>query len=106
MIISKTAILAAVILIIISIFGFYVQAANEKKIIYFTGCKNNEVVSDIEYSIQGIAYYAEKNNILIKKINRKKCGYVLIFDAKQKILKSALTDVDLIDECRKFYHTK
>jgi hypothetical protein len=54
MIVSKTAILAAVILIIISIFAFHAQAANGKKIIYFTGCKNSEVVSDIEYSIQGL----------------------------------------------------
>jgi len=103
----KIIVIAFVTLAIISIYEISAKATEEeKKIIYFTGCENAEVVSDIENSIKGVAYYANENNILINKIARKKCGYMLIIGNRKKVLKSALTDADLIDICKKYFHTK
>ncbi len=82
-------------------------AADNKKVIYFIGCKNTEAVADIKYSIDGIANYAEQHEISIGKGTKgEQCGYLLIFNDKKKTLNSALTDVDLHQIMKKFYNLK
>ncbi len=79
--------------------------ANEgKKIVYLTGCRDAEITSDIETSIEGITDFLKKNEIkLVKQRNSRKCGYILIMNTKKKFIESALTDVDLIEMSEEFF---
>jgi hypothetical protein len=78
-------------------------AQSGREIIYLVGCDDVEVVSDIEYSVKQFESYAKEQNISLIKKDSKKCGYILIYNGKKHYEKSALTDVDLMELCKKYF---
>jgi len=61
-------------------------AADNKKIAYYIGCTDAEVVADIKYSIEGIIGFARKHDIVIETSsnNGSECGYLLTYTKRRK----------------------
>lgn len=71
------------------------------------GCNDNEVVSDLNYSVEHISTYLKLNNIKLNFDEQKsECGYVLKDNKNKKYIESALTDIDLINELNSFFNIK
>jgi hypothetical protein len=103
--IIRTCLSAAIIILVLVTTA---NAADNKKIIYFIGCNDAEVVADIKYSIKGITSFAMQHQIVIGKPSTKgsKCGYLLIFNEKKKTLNAVQTDVDLIQIMKGFFNIR
>ena len=70
-------------------------AENEQRIIYYVGCKDNEIVSDIKESIKGVKDNLKNRNVKISRNQKdKKCGYMLINGQNKKLISTALTDYE------------
>lgn len=81
--------------------GFRIR--NTKELILLLGENKTEINSDILYSVEGIKKYLKRNNIkLTTRYDLKQSGYLLI-NKTQKIINTAMTDVELLEICQEFY---
>ena len=95
-----------IIFLVLCLYTAFACSVSSKEIIGLTGCKDNEVVSDIEYSLENLSDYAESNKINISFDEAStECGYILKDGSKSKNIRSAMTDIDLIYICKEFFNT-
>lgn len=77
---------------------------DSKKIIMYISCGEFEIAGDLEHSVNANKLYFEENNIDISySEDSGKCGYELRNGAKTMNIERVLTDIELHDECRKFF---
>lgn len=77
---------------------------NKREVIVYSNCSSKETSSDILYSIDQIKTQLEEKSIAIKiDKQRKQCGYLFIDGNKRKTITFTLTDLELIQEIKKFY---
>lgn len=94
----------AYLIIIIILIGCESKKDGKKEIVVLTGCNNIEIISDIENSIKGISKFIKSQNVeIIFKNDTIDCGYILKYDSKLKTIESAMTDIDLLEECKIFF---
>jgi hypothetical protein len=77
---------------------------DSKKIITHISCEEFEIAGDLEHSVTANKLYFEENNIDVSySEDSGKCGYELRNGATTKNIERVLTDIELYDECRKFF---
>lgn len=77
----------------------------KRSITVLLGCSDNEVISDLKYSVENILTYLKRNKIkLVIDEQKSECGYILNDNNRKKYIKSALTDIDLINELNSFFN--
>jgi hypothetical protein len=82
----------------------YLTVNDVREIIVYHHCTSNETSSDITYSINQIEEHLNNKHISVH-INKERrlCGYLFINGSKRKMISSALTDMDLLEEVDKFF---
>ena len=82
-------------------------SGSNKIVVYFSGCADAEIVSDILQSKKGIESFASNNDILVEINNvQTKCGYSFISNERRKDINESLTDYDLMLEASLFFETE
>lgn len=75
-----------------------------KEIVVRSNCSSDEIVNDLEYSVNQI-----KDKLTNKQIKvtydtiSKDCGYLFVDGERKKIISTVLTDLELTMEVDKFY---
>ena len=91
-------------------FTFFIVSCEspvERLIIVNIGCDEFEITSDIQLSIDNNRDFLNEMNIAIEIDTLKKyCGYKLIKGEEERLVKSAMTDIDLLNEVSEFYNIK
>ena len=82
-------------------------SGSNKIVVYFSGCADAEIVSDILQSKKGIESFASNNDILVEINNvQTKCGHSFISNERRKDINESLTDYDLMLEASLFFETE
>jgi hypothetical protein len=69
------------------------------------GCDGEEVLSDLEYSISSLDNFLSTNHIEVGSTGTAtSCGYILSDGAMADTIWGALTNVELLERCRGFFH--
>jgi hypothetical protein len=80
---------------------------SDKIVVYFSGCADAEIESDILYSKKGIEKFASVNDIDVEVNDvQDKCGYSFMSGESRKEINGSLTDYDLMQEAILFFEVK
>lgn len=75
-----------------------------KSITVYINCESPEISSDLMYSLNKITADIEKKGVLVKLDSiQKSCGYLFTDGNRTKIINSALTDIELLQEIDNFF---
>lgn len=77
------------------------------EIIFINGCNEDEITQDLENSSEEIKDFLVKNGIKSSfNDSTNWCGYILRNGSLRKEIKTVITSMDLVSECKKFFKIK
>lgn len=81
-----------------------VRTEQAKEIVIHSRCSSDEIVNDLEYSVNQIKDKLASKHIIVKNDTLSNdCGYMFVYGEKKKQISTVLTDLELSEEVDKFY---
>jgi hypothetical protein len=78
-----------------------------QRIVVVKGTKDLEILDDLQNSINNLNdYFVKKDIHIIYKDTTGWSGYILENGSNKKVIKSIMTDIDLLNKCKEYFVNK